>query len=282
MKAGCDRDAGREDAPAAASGEACVRPGTKGAMNGSRGVPEDGAADGVDVSLIIPVHNEAEAIAAVLAEAFDVLARLAGRHEVLVVDDGSTDDTAAVLARSRSRFPALRVLTLSPNSGQSAAFGAGFRACRGDVVVLMDGDGQNDPHDIPRLLAALRDCDACCGFRATRRDVWSKRLGSRLANALRRSVLHDGVSDTGCSLKVIRAGFVRDLPMTLRGMHRFLPALLLMRGAKIVQLPVNHRPRAAGRSKYTNLGRLAETVWDLWAVRWMQKRHRRFDVREES
>ena len=231
-----------------------------------------------DVSVIIPAYNEETTIGPVLDEVAGVLAGLPLPHEIIVVDDGSTDSTAGVLAQAARRLPADRILTLAPNSGQSAAFGAGFAACRGRIAVLMDGDGQNDPHDIPSLLKALEDCDACCGYRQVRRDSMSKRLGSRIANRIRQSVLHDGIRDTGCSLKAVKSEFIRGLPMCFRGMHRFLPALWLMRGAEVSQIAVNHRPRAGGRSKYTNWGRLKETCWDLWAVRWMQKRHRRFRV----
>ena len=232
------------------------------------------------LSVILPVYNEALCIGAVLDEVLAVLrAEVKQPFEVIVVDDGSTDATPSVLAAAAADESCLRILTLVPNSGQSAAFGVGFRECRGEVAVLMDGDGQNDPHDIPQLLSALKTSDICCGYRARRRDTWSKRLGSRLANRVRQFVLRDGIRDTGCSLKAAKVAFVRDLPMQFRGMHRFLPALWLMRGARIVQLPVNHRPRAAGRSKYTNFGRLQETIADLRAVRWMQKRHRRFQVK---
>lgn len=230
------------------------------------------------VSLIIPVYNEELSIGPVLDEVIEVMKHQPHPYEVLVVDDGSTDTTAAILKDFSQRYPVARVFTIIPNSGQSAAFGVGFAECRHALVVLMDGDGQNDPHDIPMLLAALSDCDACCGYRATRRDTLSKRLGSRIANRVRQYFLHDGIRDTGCSLKAVKVEFLRNIPMQFRGMHRFLPALWLMQGARIKQRPVAHRPRAAGHSKYTNLGRLKETIWDLWAVRWMQKRHRRFQV----
>lgn len=232
------------------------------------------------VSLIIPVYNEAQSIVAVLDEAIHVLDKLPHPYEVLIVDDGSTDATPTLLVAAAESDPRVRVFAMSPNSGQSAAFGMGFRECRGRVAVLMDGDGQNDPHDIPILLGALNDCDACCGYRALRRDPLSKKLGSRIANRVRQFILHDGIRDTGCSLKAVKVEFLRDLPMQFRGMHRFLPALWLMRGARIEQLSVNHRPRAGGYSKYTNLGRLKETIWDLWAVRWMQRRYRHFHAAE--
>lgn len=232
------------------------------------------------ISLVTPVYNEAECITEVLEEAIHVLDGLNLSYEVIVVDDGSTDDTSELLSKLLLRFSCLRVLTLIPNSGQSAAFGAGFRQCRGNVAILMDSDGQNDPHDIPKLLDEIAHSDVCCGYREHRQDTLSKRLGSRFANAVRQHILHDGIRDTGCSLKAIKTEYLRDLPMALRGMHRFLPALLIMRGASITQIAVNHRSRSAGCSKYTNLGRLKETVFDLWAVRWMQKRHRAYRVTE--
>lgn len=240
--------------------------------NNSAGRPE--------LSVIVPFYNETDTVEAVLEEILSLLKSIGRSFEVLAINDGSTDKTADKLARLQSIHPRLRVLTLAANSGQSAAFGAGFKACRGDVTILMDGDGQNDPHDIPMLLEALDGFDACCGYRSTRRDTASKRLASRLANGFRRAILHDGIRDTGCSLKAIRTSWLRDLPMDLRGMHRFLPALLLMRGARITQRPVHHRPRSAGQSKYSNFGRLKETISDLWAVRWMQKRHRNIQLKE--
>ena len=227
------------------------------------------------VSVIIRGYNREQYIGQAIES---VLAQTYTDFDLLVWDDGSTDKTAEILAGLRSRHPVLRIVAIAPASGQSAAFGAAFRQCRGQVVALMDGDGQNDPHDIPMLLATLERCDACCGYRALRRDTVSKRIGSRLANFVRRSILNDGIRDTGCTLKAIKREFVMNLPMQWRGMHRFLPALLLMQGARITQVPVNHRLRAAGRSKYTNLGRLLETVWDVGAVRWMQKRFRRYRV----
>jgi dolichol-phosphate mannosyltransferase len=232
------------------------------------------------ISLVIPAYNEQDCIASVIEEALLVLGGMRIPFEVLAVDDGSVDRTAAILAELRQRHPELRVYSLAPNAGQSAAFGVGIRHSRGGVIVLMDGDGQNDPTDIPMLVEALASCDLCCGYRAVRRDSLSKRLGSRLANAVRNWVLHDGVLDTGCSLRAGKAEFLRDLPLYLSGMHRFIPALALMRGAKMKQVPVHHRQRIAGRSKYTNLGRLGATLRDLLAVRWMQSRHRRFMVVE--
>lgn len=230
------------------------------------------------LSVVLPVFDEEDCVAGVLDELF---AALGGGppFEVLAVDDGSRDATPAILAAAAAREPRLRVLRLEPNAGQSAAFAAGFRAARAPVVATMDADGQNDPADIPRLAAALAEADVACGFRVRRRDTPARRAASRVANAVRRLVLRDGIRDTGCSLKAFRTELARELPC-FDGAHRFYPALCAARGARVVQLPVAHRGRAGGRSKYTNFGRLLRTVPDLFGVRWLAGRQRRFSVRE--
>lgn len=232
------------------------------------------------LSVLLPAYNEADCVGAVVREVAGVLQGMGRTHEIIVVDDGSTDATPARLNELRATLPELRVLRLTVNSGQSTALGAAFRAARGDIFITLDADGQNDPADIPALLARLEHCDLCCGYRAARQDTWSKRVGSRIANAVRNRMLREKIRDTGCTLKAFRAEWARHLPMQFRGMHRFLPALLAMTGARIEEVPVRHRPRAAGRSKYTNWGRLKETLGDLAAVRWMQKRYRSIRAEE--
>jgi glycosyltransferase involved in cell wall biosynthesis len=231
----------------------------------------------MDCSVVIPVYNEEECLEGLTAQLHEVLAGLDRQYEIIFVDDGSTDGTRRKLGELAGKYPCLRVVALKPNSGQSAALGVGFGMARGDVIVTLDGDGQNDPADIPRLLDALSDCDMCCGYRAQRHDSWSRRMGGRLANTVRNRVLGEAVIDTGCTLKAVKARFVRDLTM-LDGMHRFIPALVAMQGGKIEQIPVSHHPRTAGESKYTNLGRLRTVIADLLAVRWMRKRYRTFEV----
>ena len=237
-------------------------------------------ADGPELSVLLPAYNEEACIETVVREAAAVLRGMGRRFEILVVDDGSTDGTPARLKALRAEMPELRLLAMARNSGQSAALGAAFGAARGTIFVTLDADGQNDPADIPALVTRLDVCDVCCGYRARRQDTWSKRFGSRLANAVRNRALREKIRDTGCTLKAFRAEWARPLPMQFRGMHRFLPAMMAMDGARIEEIPVNHRPRAAGQSKYTNWGRLKETLWDLWAVRWMQKRHRSVQAKE--
>jgi glycosyltransferase involved in cell wall biosynthesis len=233
-----------------------------------------------ELSVLLPAYNEESCIEAVVREAAGVLRGMGRPFEILVVDDGSTDATPARLQALRTDLPELRLLRLLKNSGQSAALGAAFRAARGSIFITLDADGQNDPADIPALLAKLDSCDLCCGYRAQRQDTWSKRYGSRLANFVRNRALRETIRDTGCTLKAFRAEWARPLPMQFRGLHRFLPALMGMAGARIEEIPVNHRPRAAGASKYTNWGRLKETLWDLLAVRWMQKRYRSIRTEE--
>lgn len=235
----------------------------------------------VEISVVVPAYNEEACVESTLRELHGVLRKTGRAFEILAVDDGSADGTPAALKKLAAEWPELRVIRLTPNSGQSAAMKAGFRAARGGVLITLDADGQNDPAEIPRLLDRLDRCDVCCGYREKRQDTLAKRVGSRLANAIRNRALKEQVRDTGCTLKAFRAEWARDLPLEWRGMHRFLPALMAMRGARIEEIPVHHRPRAGGRSKYTNWGRLKETIWDLWAVRWMQKRHRRFSAEEQ-
>jgi dolichol-phosphate mannosyltransferase len=226
------------------------------------------------LSIVLPVYNEALSIGPVLEELLAILPLLAPAScEIIAVNDGSSDDTPSLLHQYAQNHPVLRIVHLPKNAGQSAAFFAGFHAARGAVIATMDADGQNDPADFPRLLAELQRtaADCVCGFRANRRDTRSRRWAGRLANAIRRRVLNDGIIDSGCAVKVFRASLVARLT-PWNGAHRFFPALFLMQGATIQQCPVNHRPRHAGRSKYTNAGRLLRTVRDLLGVAWLTSR----------
>ncbi|MBT3191688.1 MAG: glycosyltransferase family 2 protein [Verrucomicrobia bacterium] len=233
-----------------------------------------------DLSVVLPVYNEAESIADTLQELATVLRDTDYRWEALAINDGSTDDTLVILKSLVATMPELQILSLIPNAGQSAAFDTGFREAAGRVIVTMDADGQNDPADIPRLLSELGSHDCCFGYRAEREDGFGKRIGSVIGNAVRNGILGESIRDTGCSLKAFPAAFVQRLTLW-KGLHRFLGSLLAMQGASIVQIPVNHRARQKGVSKYTNLGRLKETVWDLMTVRWMKRRCPRFRVERQ-
>jgi glycosyltransferase involved in cell wall biosynthesis len=224
------------------------------------------------LSLVIPVYDEEDNLPQLAAEIAGALAPTGESYEVLFVDDGSTDGSPAVLRRLAAMDPHLRILRLRRNSGQSAAFAAGFRHARGEVVVTLDADLQNDPADIPRLLAEIVDCDVVCGVRARRQDSWVRKVSSRVANAVRNRLTHESIRDVGCSLRACRVEFVRDLPM-FTGMHRFLPTLLRLQGAaRVKEVPVAHRPRLHGQPKYGIRNRLFRALADLFALRWMQRR----------
>ena len=235
-----------------------------------------------EVSIVLPIYNEEACIDGVLNELCSVLdANLGRSYEVLAVDDGSSDRTPALLRAQAARRTNFRVLRLAPNAGQSAAFCAGFRAARGRIVVTLDADGQNDPADIPAVVDRIGDdVDCCCGYRAKRMDTASKRWGSRLANAVRNHALGEQIIDTGCSVKAFKVEFVRTL-QPWDGLHRFFASFVAMQGGRIVQIPVNHRTRSAGTSKYTNWRRLQKTVRDLRGVIWLKSRTRPCQVLEE-
>lgn len=224
------------------------------------------------VSVVLPVFNEADNLPALVEEIATTL-RAAGRtFEILAVDDGSTDTSAAVLADLRARHPQLRVLRHRRNFGQSAAYASGYAHARGEVVATLDADGQNDPRDLPALLEALTPGVACVtGIRQHRQDSWVKRLSSRLANAYRNWITGDRVSDAGCTFRVMRREALREVPV-FNGQHRFLPSLLRWQGFTVVELPVRHRPRTRGVSKYGIGNRLWRGLRDCLAMRWYAAR----------
>lgn len=232
-----------------------------------------------EVSVVIPAFNERECLPALLDEIAEALA--GRRYEVIVVDDGSTDGTAELLDRRVERDPRMVVIHFARNAGQSAAFYAGFRRARAERIVTLDADGQNPPAEIPRLLDAMgEDVDLVAGYRAHRHDSAWRRFQSRVANAVRNALSGETIRDTGCSLKVFRARHLQELPL-FDGMHRFLPTLCRLAGAtRIIELPVAHRPRQGGRSKYGMWNRALRGLVDLLAVRWLQRRWVRYDVRE--
>jgi glycosyltransferase involved in cell wall biosynthesis len=209
------------------------------------------------------------------------LAAWPGRVEMLFVDDGSTDGTLEALKRAQEADPRVRVYRFRRNCGQTAAMAAGFRLAQGEAVVTLDGDLQNDPADIPKLVALLEDWDVVCGVRARRQDGSWKRLSSRIANGFRNWATGDSIVDTGCTLKAYRRRCLEGLEL-YRGMHRFLPTLLKIRGYRVTQTSVRHHPRRAGKTKYGTWGRLVKGLGDVWAVRWMQKNHLSFESQLEA
>lgn len=233
------------------------------------------------LSVVVPVRNEAPNIVPLIEE---IHAALDGRHEfeVIYVNDGSTDETARSLADARLRFPRLRVIAHVASCGQSTAIRTGAEAARGAWIITLDGDGQNDPADIPALLAiALGDgggkVHLVTGIRARRRDTWIRRISSRIANGVRQMMLRDGVSDTGCGLKVMRRDAFLRLPY-FDHMHRYYPALIIRGGGEVRCVPVNHRPRLRGTSNYGLFDRLWVGITDLFGVAWLLRRARRPEI----
>lgn len=230
----------------------------------------DGSTQPTALSVVIPVFNEQENIAALAGKLREALAGFREPVEFLFVDDGSTDATLEELRRAQHADPRIRIVRLEKNMGQTAAMEAGFHFSRGASVVTLDGDLQNDPADIPALVAKLSEYDVVCGVRVERRDTWMKRVSSRIANGVRNWVTGDDIVDTGCTLKAFRGDAVRQLKL-YDGLHRFLPTLLKMQGCSVLQIPVRHHPRLRGQSKYGTLGRMFKGIEDLFAVRWMKK-----------
>jgi dolichol-phosphate mannosyltransferase len=238
----------------------------------------------VDLSLVVPVYNERESLAPLVEEIARALAGPGSRpsYEIVAVDDGSTDGSLERLKALKADHPELHIVAFAANAGQTAAFAAGFRAARGRVIVTLDADLQNDPADVPALVAELERSGAAvvAGYRVDRRDSRWKRLQSRIANGVRNRLNGETIRDTGCSLKAFRADAVRELPL-FHGMHRFLPTLIRMHGGSVREVPVRHRPRRFGRTKYGMWNRVFRSFADAIAVRWMQRRVLRYRVREE-
>ncbi len=226
-----------------------------------------------ELSVLVPVFNEEDSIPALAEEIDAAMEALARPWECLWIDDGSTDRTPALLEALHSRDPRHRWAALRPNAGQSAALAAGLREARAALVAVLDGDGQNDPADIAPLLRRLEqgDVDMVNGVRQTRRDSPVRIVCSRLGNGFRNWLTGDHIRDVGCSLRVFRREFLDDVPV-FKGMHRFLPTLARMRGCRVTELPVNHRPRLKGVTKYGIGNRLWVGLADTFAVRWMQRR----------
>jgi glycosyltransferase involved in cell wall biosynthesis len=224
-----------------------------------------------DLSIVVPVYNEAENLAILVAEIRKALSWAESTYEILLVDDASTDASVAVMQQLAVAGETVRVVRHERNLGQSAALAAGFDRARGAIVVTLDADLQNDPADIPRLLEKMDDCDVVCGIRAKRRDSWLRKISSRIANGARNWMTSESIADVGCSLRAYRAEYLRLLPV-FDGMHRFLPTLLRLNGARIREIDVNHRPRRFGESKYGIHNRLWRGIADLFGVRWLQMR----------
>ena len=233
-------------------------------------------------SVVLPVFNEQDNLQTLFTE-IRAAADSTGRPwEAVFVDDCSTDDSLSIIRKLAEDFAEVRYVAFAENRGQSAAFCAGFDAVESDIVVTMDSDLQNDPADIPDMLAVFgQDCEMVIGWRAKRKDTFIKRISSKIANRIRDSIMDDGVHDTGCSLKVMRTDLLRRLPR-FKNMHRYFPILMKMQGARIREVKVHHRERGAGVSKYGTLDRAMAGIYDLIGVKWLINRHIDYVVKEKK
>jgi dolichol-phosphate mannosyltransferase len=225
--------------------------------------PTDSACMNMKTSIIIPFYNEAENVGSVLEEAH----RANPDAEIIAVNDGSSDQTEVMIRKC----PAVRLVSFGCHLGQSAALYTGLKLAQGEICVMMDGDGQSDPADIPNLVSLLDRADLVCGRRYKRQDTWLRRSSSWGANLIRRLVLHDGIHDTGCTLKAMRRADTRLL-LPFDGLHRYLAVFFSRAGLRIIEVPVSHRPRKYGKSKYTVRERAIRGFYDLIGVRWLIKR----------
>ncbi len=234
-----------------------------------------------DLSVVIPVYNEEENLPVLWEELRGVLEGLGLAVEVIFVDDGSRDGSPEIVRGLREADPRVRLVRLKSHAGETAATDAGLKAALGRWVVVMDADLQNDPADIPTLLGYLDRWDAATGWRQERAhgDDWRRRVASRIANRVRNWLSDETIQDSGCTFRAFRRECLRDLVL-YRGLHRFIPTLLTLRGYRVIEVPVNHRPRRFGRSKYGVWDRAFVAFADLLAIRWMKSRLLRYEVAE--
>ncbi len=240
--------------------------------------PEAGT---LDLSVVVPAYNEVENLPALLGELRAALDATGRTWEAILVDDASTDGSAAWMRQAAAADPRVRSVVMSRRGGQSAALTAGLARARGRVLVTLDADLQNDPADLPRLLAGLESADVVSGIRERRQDTGVRRVSSRVANAFRRAAIGDSVTDIGCSFKAYRRETLVGLP-AFNGVHRFLPALCQFRGARLAEVRVSHRPRRHGVSKYGVGDRLWRGLYDLIGVRWLKSRLISTSTRENT
>ena len=248
--------------------------------NAQNNLPDSKASP--EISIVIPVKDEAANIAPLVSEIMKVPYFTERPIEIIFVDDGSADSTLDEIKKVALIHPlVVRWISFDKNHGQTAAFDAGLKAAKGAVIVTMDGDLQNDPVDLPRMIQELKGYDMVAGYRNTRRDSLMRKLSSRIGNGVRNWATGDDIIDTGCSLKVFKRKCLNRLKL-YEGMHRFFPTLLKMEGFRVLQIPVNHRPRLSGKTKYGIRNRLFKSSADLLAVCWMQRRHLGYVVKDKG
>ncbi|HON45124.1 MAG TPA: glycosyltransferase family 2 protein [Planctomycetota bacterium] len=225
----------------------------------------------MDISVVLPIYNEAGNIETLVQEIKSALQPLKRTFEILCIDDGSKDNSAEVIQKLQKEFSEVVFLQHIRNFGQSAAQGTGFRYAKGQWIITLDSDGQNNPADMPKLLEHAGEFDCVCGVRKKRKDTWIRRISSKIANKVRNGITGDKVLDAGCTFRVMRKECLREIPI-FNGMHRFIPTLLKWKGWKITEIEINHRDRVWGESKYGIRNRAWRGFVDCFALRWWKSR----------
>jgi dolichol-phosphate mannosyltransferase len=233
----------------------------------------------VDISVVVPVYNEEENLPVLIPQIAEVLRPLGKTYEMIFVDDGSKDHSRRLLKEMVPQHPQIRVLGFKKNCGETAAGAAGIKEARGEIVITIDADLQNDPKDIPRMLEYLKDYDVVTGWRQQREDSWVKRITSKIANKIRNSLSGEEIQDSGCTFRAYKRECLQNLKL-YKGMHRFIPTLVKMEGYRVIEIPIAHHPRKFGVSKYTTWNRMWRAFIDLLAVKWMKSRHIHYEIEE--
>jgi len=233
----------------------------------------------IEISVVVPVYNEEGNLPVLIPKLLEVLKGLGRSYEMIFVDDGSSDGSRRVLREMASQYPFIRVLRLKENRGLSTALVAGMREARGEKIVTLESDLQNDPADIPRLLEYLDRYDMATGWRQKREDSWLKKISSKIGNSVRNRVSGENIHDSACTLRAFKKECIQEIPV-FNGMHRFLSTLVKMGGYRIIEVPVSHHPRKSGKSKYNIRNRALRSFTDLLGVRWMKGRRIQYDIEE--
>jgi len=233
----------------------------------------------IEISVVVPVYNEEGNLPVLIPALLEVLKNLGRSYEMIFVDDGSSDESRRILKEMASEHSSLRILRFKENRGLSTALVAGMREARGEIIVTLDSDLQNDPADIPRLLEYLDRYDMATGWRQKREDKWLKKISSKIGNLVRNWVSGENIQDSACTLRAFKKECIQEIPV-FNGMHRFLSTLVKMRGFGIIEVPVAHHPRRFGKSKYNIRNRMVRSFIDLLAVRWMKRRTIHYEIEE--
>jgi len=233
----------------------------------------------IEISVVVPVFNEEGNLPILIPRLADVLNHLGDAYEVIFVDDGSSDGSRKILKEMVSKYPFFRMIGLSENRGLSTALIAGMREARGEKIVTLDSDLQNDPEDIPKLVGCLDRYDMATGWRQKRDDPWLRRISSKIANVIRNRLSGEKIYDSACTLRAFKRECIKEIPV-FNGMHRFLSTLVKMNGYRIIEIPVSHHPRRFGKSKYNIRNRALRSFIDLLGVRWMKSRPINYEIEE--